>query len=199
MAPAGATSKAAHKKTTDPSARSLGSGEPKANRSKSSTQAFLSSTNTLARTAGGRADMQATAPRGGGGMGRLSKAHQALLDRLGQMDFDPPHYDEIIAQNDQIMMIEEQLESLNDFVSKIFEEYKSENKATAVELEDDIVRVEERLRDERERLEELIGRASGDLDQIFQIKVDTVLEDVKEEIRRSAEAQDQKMAYLRQQ
>lgn len=44
--------------------------------------------------------MQATGPRGAGGMGRLSKAHQALLDKLGQMDFDPPHYDEIIAQND---------------------------------------------------------------------------------------------------
>lgn len=64
-------------------------------------------------------------------------------------------------------MIEEQLESLNEFISNTFEEYKDANKATADELEDDIVRVEERLRDERIRLEELIGRASGDLDQVF--------------------------------
>lgn len=96
-------------------------------------------------------------------------------------------------------MIEEQLEEMNEFVSNTFEEYKSSNKATADELEDDIARVEERLRDERTRLEELIGRASGDLDQVFQTKVDSVLDGVKEEIRRSAEVQDQKMAYLRQQ
>lgn len=88
---------------------------------------------------------------------------------------------------------------MNEFVSNTFEEYKSSNKATADELEDDIARVEERLRDERTRLEELIGRASGDLDQVFQTKVDSVLDGVKEEIRRSAEVQDQKMAYLRQQ
>ena len=65
------------------------------------------------------------------------------------------------------MMIEEQLESLNDFVSKTFEEYKSTNDASAVELQDDIVRVEERLRDERDRLEELIRRSSGDLRYLY--------------------------------
>jgi hypothetical protein len=97
------------------------------------------------------------------------------------------------------MMIEDQLVSLDDFVSKTFEEYKVANKASAEELEDDIARVEERLRDERERLEQLIASASGDLDQVFQAKVDGVLEAVKEEIRKSAEVQDQKMAYLRQQ
>ena len=96
-------------------------------------------------------------------------------------------------------MIEDQLVSLDDFVSKTFEEYKVANKASAEELEDDIARVEERLRDERERLEQLIASASGDLDQVFQAKVDGVLEAVKEEIRKSAEVQDQKMAYLRQQ
>jgi len=111
--PVGATSQLAHTKTTDPPARAPAqrNGESKPNRSKSTrdglgTPASLNSSNTLARTAVekfkglGRADMHATGPRGGGGMGRLSKAHQALLDRLGHMDFDPPHYDEIIAQND---------------------------------------------------------------------------------------------------
>ena len=90
------------------------------------------------------------------------------------------------------MMIEDQLVSLDDFVSKTFEEYKVANKASAEELEDDIARVEERLRDERERLEQLIASASGDLDQVFQAKVDGVLEAVKEEIRKSAEVQDQR-------
>ena len=101
-----ATSKVSRTQTTAPATKAAhGVGEAKANRSKSGTQAFLGSSNPLARSGtmahgGGRAAMGATAPRGGGGAGRISKAQQALLERLGQMDLDPPHYDEIIAKND---------------------------------------------------------------------------------------------------
>ena len=132
-------------------------------------------------------------------MARLSKAHQALLDKLGQMDLEPPQYDEIIARNDQIMMMEEEIQSLNDFVSTTFEEYKTSNRGTANALDEEIRRVEEQLREEKAQLEELIKKAGPDLERVFQSRTESLLESVKEELRKSQEVQDQKMAYLRQQ
>lgn len=100
-----------------------------------------------------RLDMAGPGARGGGGMARLSKAHQALLDKLSQMDLEPPHYEEIIAKNDQIMMMEEEIKALNNFVRTTFEEYRSSNQDTTDALDDEIRRVEERLRDEKAQLE----------------------------------------------